>query len=134
MKRVFKIDMDFSPDRYGWMKGWKKAIRAVAKAFRLRITNVIVQKSPRRGAHAWIHVETEKLLSDMEVAMLEWLFGGDQTRARLNALRIKRGIPHWSVLFSKVLYVKPPRKFCQRCRLRRTVTSLMEEEECTKSS
>jgi len=127
MRHVFKIDFDDRIDKWGWLDAWRRSVIAICREFGMSVTSIRVVPSPSgSGLHAWVHVECPKKLSDEEINMFQFLLGDDRTRVRINRVRIKRGVRHWNILFSGVLWKREDEK-CKECKLRKYVEEVLKE-------
>lgn len=125
---VLKVDIDFDVVKEGLVELHERAVRAVLRELGYELARIVRRRSPSgKGWHEWIYVRgpepDPKLL-----AALEWLCGGDPVRCKINLRRVERGIPHFSVLFSKVIGARVDER-CEECRLRRAVRELLGEGE-----
>ena len=78
-----------------------------------------------KGFHCWFHFESPRPLTDMEKLELQFMLGDDYGRVYINYLRItKRKSPHWSKIFSYILWRKPLDEKCQNCSLRKYLEEL----------
>lgn len=122
MQEILKIDLDVRIDKFGWLEHYKKALKAVLKAFGYRFKKMIVRESPSgRGLHCWIYI-VGKPLTEEKRNLLQWLTFDDQTRVWINQMRIEKGIPLWNKMFSAVLWKRPnDPKYLMRLKKRQLV-------------
>lgn len=126
---VLHLDFDY-PIPEKWMQIWRREKTTMLEHMNLEVTDIIIKPSPskRGGHHLWLHVLSEKELTDEEVNMLQWLLNDCPTRVWINQLRIERGLRKWwNKIFHHHLWNKPLPKNCQKCRLRYYINQMREE-------
>lgn len=119
-KSVLKIDLDVKmPKR--WLKLWEKSRKGLLASIGLRLVNIITKPSSRRGYHVWLHIESDKRLSDRDLNHLQLLCGDDTGRVLIAARRIRRKIKNWDKLFDHTIWRREHncncaihQKICQR--------------------
>lgn len=128
-QKILRIDIDKPIDEWGWLDDYKRAVKAVLSEFNLKAEDIIVRKSPSgKGLHIWIHLD--KPLTDIERVKLQFLCLDDAGRTWINRLRVLyRHNPNWNKLFSQAKNVANLDPKCQKCRLKRTLQKIAEEEK-----
>ena len=127
MTKTLIIDWDWTPPEE-WQKIWRKHVENTLKALGYHVKEIIMKPSSRRKTpHYWIHIKEE--VDDDTANMLQWLLLDDTTRVRINALRIKRGVKNfWNKCFDHVTYTAPIDEKCKKCRMRKVLLQMAEEE------
>jgi len=122
---TLKIDIDFIPPAH-WLSVWKDTRKVMLEHLGYDVENIIVDKSSSgKGIHVWIRINAG-VLSDADLNMLNWLMGDDQTRVKINLMRIERGEKEWNKLFSSVLWTRPVDEKCIKCKIRKYVTETLK--------
>ena len=119
---VVKLDVDWKPPKK-WREEWIETRKLILNHLGYKVVKVVEEpSSSRRGSHYWLHLD--KKVSDMTLVRLSYLLGDDETRTRINFLRVKRGIKNWNKLFSKVVWRSEPNEICKKCHLRKRVIEI----------
>ena len=117
MQAILKIDIDFEAPPE-WIDKLLKTRLVILDFLGFYVEKVIPHKSTR-GINYFIHIARRNstlMISDMEILMLQFLLGDDQTRCKINKWRIERGIKRWNKLFSRKIYRKTSRYIeCYYC-------------------
>jgi hypothetical protein len=130
--RTIEIDWDFRPTKR-WIRFWINAQMNTLQHIGVTPGELIMKKRGKRGLHIWWHVSREKVLTEDEINMIQWILNDDVTRVRINRLRTRRGMKKmWNKLFSKVLWRKPLEALpvnCRKCRVIKCLKDLEAELE-----
>mgnify|MGYP000008673044 CR=1 FL=1 len=80
-----------------------------------------------KGFHVFFYVEGD--LKPEEILKLQFLLGDDAVRCKINYLRLKRGLfPEYNIIFSHVIWRRPPDEKCLSCKLYRIFKELEGEK------
>jgi len=99
---VLKVDLDIDPPE-GWLAAWERKNLLILGQFDIVVKKVNKAKTTK-GWHYWYL--SKKWLNPEETNKLQFLLGDDHTRVKINAWRIKRGVPHWNKLYDRKLWRK----------------------------
>lgn len=132
---IFKIDLDTRIDKFGWLDDYKKMVADIMQRFGYSVNRIISRASPSgRGLHIWIHVKGPEIKDERIRNKLQMFCGDDNTRVWINQMRIEKGIPLWSKMFSKVIWKRPnDPKYLMRMKKRQLVDMYVKLSEAVRS-
>jgi len=129
-EQIFKVDLDFRIDKWGWKEQYERMARAVLKEFGFKIDDIVWKRSDRRGFHVWFHTRADKKITPDQCNMTQAFLNDDWGRVIINQYRILRG-DDWikgNKLFSRVLFRKEGiDEKCKRCRKHLLFIKMMKE-------
>ncbi len=109
------IDVDWRPPFKEWIDKWVELRKEMLRRLGVEFEDIVVSYTDR-GFHVWVWLKKD--LPPEKVLELQFLLGDDPVRCKINYFRLKRGVfERYNLLFSKVIYRRPPDEKCMQCKL-----------------